>query len=590
MSTNLTGQVLLKQFRVDAFVASGGMGTVYKVWDLQRNVPLAMKVLHSDLAEDPSILKYFQREANALRKLTHPNIVPFYGFFHADELTFLLESYITGPTLKQILKGKPIPVLVMLSYLKALCAALGYAHSFGVVHCDVKPGNVMIDRGGNILLMDFGIARHAESTTTTLAGAGAPAYMAPEQIRGEAVTAATDIYALGVLLFEMLTGVRPFRGSESNTESGGTTASERIRYGHLHLPPPDPLSINPAIPMALAKVVLKCLAKHPEDRFQSTRELYKAACQSVGVVPEQVPDCVNPNPWVQVAPEDNTPIASMPVSQENKFISETKRKKVIISGYVLAGGVVLAGLLIIGLMVDLYNEGNNFSKPGTIGQITPIFYETARISRITPMEIIENPTKTIIPTHTPSTTRTPIPPSLTPSITSTKTSSMTPTITPTIHFIIDGRPNEWSWITPIAFRSEPMGKPEGSSFKSISMVQTADNVYFLFEFFDGKLLLESYIELYIDARPGVSTMHHSSADVGISAIPGRIFYGFSQNNYWEGSGFYMTKDKWIELMLPLASLKAEKGYKIRLLFANIWNPRVAQLYPGEGGDPFEISR
>jgi serine/threonine protein kinase len=177
---NLIGQILLNQFRVDAFVASGGMGVVYRVWDLKRSVALAMKVLHAELSEDPSLLKRFQREARALEKLAHPNIVPFYGLYRTRDIVFLLERYIDGPSLKEILKiyhGQSVPMQEVLIYLKSLCAALGYAHFHGVVHCDIKPGNVMIDRGGNIYLTDFGIARHAESTTTTLATIGTSAYM-----------------------------------------------------------------------------------------------------------------------------------------------------------------------------------------------------------------------------------------------------------------------------------------------------------------------------------------------------------------------------------------------------------------------------
>ena len=266
MGSNLIGQILVSQFRVDAFVDSGAMGAVYKVWDLKRNVPLAMKVLHADLAEDPSILKRFRREANALKKLTHPNIVPFYGLYLTPDFAFLLEHFVDGYTLKEILRkrqGQPLDVPQALRYLRALCAALGYAHLHGVVHCDVKPGNVMQDRGGNIYLTDFGIARHSESTTTTLATAGTTAYMAPEQIRGEPVTAAADIYALGVMLFEMLTGQRPFHGSDSGSDSTGATATERIRYAHLHMPPPNPCSVNPALSEELAIVILKALSKDP---------------------------------------------------------------------------------------------------------------------------------------------------------------------------------------------------------------------------------------------------------------------------------------------------------------------------------------
>ena len=287
------GQVLLNQFRVDSFVASGGMGAVYRVWDLQRNALLAMKVLHAELADDPSIFKRFRREARALQKLTHPNIVPFYGLYQLDDLVFILERFIDGPSLKDMLrqnKGEALPIPQTLSYLKAVSAALGYAHSNGVVHCDVKPGNVMIDRGGTIYLTDFGVARHTESTTTTIGSAGTPAYMAPEQIRGEHVTPATDIYGLGVLLFELLTGQRPFRGNEPGTENAGLTAAERTRFAHLHLMPPDPRSLNPAIPDALAQVLLTALNKDPNQRFNSTQAFYLAACGAAQVSPAEVAD------------------------------------------------------------------------------------------------------------------------------------------------------------------------------------------------------------------------------------------------------------------------------------------------------------
>lgn len=293
MSANLVGQTLLNRFYVEEFIDVGGMGTVYRVWDRKMNVYLAMKVLHADLADDPSVLKLFDREANALKKLAHPNIVPFYGIPKDADPPFLLERFIDGPSLKDILKERrpqPLPVEEALIYLKALCAALGYAHVHGVVHCDVKPGNVMVDKGGNIYLTDFGIARHADSTTTTIAGAGTAEYMAPEQIRGEAVSAATDIYALGVVLFEMLTGRKPFLGDEKGTESAGQTKNERIRYAHLMTPPPNPRAYNAGIPESLAQVILKALEKDPERRYASTQELLFACCEALGISPTSLPD------------------------------------------------------------------------------------------------------------------------------------------------------------------------------------------------------------------------------------------------------------------------------------------------------------
>ena len=324
MSQKLIGQILLEQYRVDAFIASGGMGAVYRVFDLKRNVPLAMKLLHAELAEDPTIFKRFQREARALQKLAHPNIVPFYDVKQAEGLTFLLVRYIDGMTLKDLLRGRghqPLSINEALTYLKALCAALGYAHANGVVHCDVKPGNIMVERGGTIYLTDFGIARHAESTATAMASMGTAAYMAPEQIRGEAVNPATDIYALGVLLYELLVGLRPFRSEPSAaTEQSGEASNERIRYLHLHSSPPDPSSQNPDISPALSQVILKALAKEPQARYASTQELFNAACQAAGVHPDQVPETAAPisgeapraTPARGSAPKTSTSAAGQP--------------------------------------------------------------------------------------------------------------------------------------------------------------------------------------------------------------------------------------------------------------------------------------
>jgi serine/threonine protein kinase len=312
MSHNLIGQTLLGQYRVDAFVASGGIGAVFRVWDQRRNVPLAMKVLHSDLQEDPSI---FKREADALEKLAHPNIVPFYGLHTTEdgEIAFLLSRFVDGVTLKEILRRhgqQPLPAEQALVYLKTPSSVLSYAHANGVIHCDVKPGNIMVDEGGAVYLTDFGISRHAESTTTTLASAGTAAYLAPEQCRGESVSAQTDVYALGVMFYELLTGSRPFRGDEAETETSGTTAAERIRYAHVNVTPRDPREINPALPEALAAVVLKALSKDPQDRYGGVREFYEMACAAAGINPDTVPDRVGPT--VETTRQAARPMPTIP--------------------------------------------------------------------------------------------------------------------------------------------------------------------------------------------------------------------------------------------------------------------------------------
>lgn len=389
MGKSILGKVFLDQFRVESFIASGGMGTVYRVWDLKRSVALAMKVLHSDLSDEPAILKHFQREAIALKKLQHPNIVPFYGLYHTDRFSFMLQAYIDGLTLREILqerRGQSFKVPETLIILKALCAALGYAHTNNVVHCDIKPGNVMIDQGGNIYLTDFGIARHAESSATTLASAGTTAYMAPEQIRGEPVSPATDVYALGVMLFEMLTGQRPFHGREVGAENAGSTSAERIRHEHLNLTPPDPQSFNREIPVAFAQIVLKALEKDPNRRYSSTQELFSAACNVLGYSPAQVPDRIQVQGWntspllVPSPPEPSisyNPPPFMNDSHLSKHLPGPKKGRM---------AVIFGGFVFIALVAMFVFTGNGIipGYPFTItpNNLMPIETKTLQYTRV----------------------------------------------------------------------------------------------------------------------------------------------------------------------------------------------------------------
>ena len=356
MAQNIVGQVIRNQYQVESYIASGAMKTVYKVKDLERSVPLALKMLHGDLEEDPAMLRSFKRETKAIQELKHPNIVRFYGMEQSKRMIFMLEEYIDGPSLRDILKDqKKLKVEYALIYLKAMCAALGYAHNREVVHCDVKPANVMVSQGGEIKLTDFGIARHAGSdTTSTLAGAGTPAYMAPEQVLAKEVTAATDIYALGVMLFEMLTGQRPFRGTESGSEQGGNTQNERIRYAHLKLDPPNPRRLNKTISEELAGVVLKALEKEPRDRYQTTAELFEALCQAAGVPADRVPDRV---PLEHIRPNvDPEP----PVDPVPPPIPWWRQVWLRIAPY-LAAAVVVVGLAVLFVFRPDRDDGDSIA-------------------------------------------------------------------------------------------------------------------------------------------------------------------------------------------------------------------------------------
>lgn len=336
---NLIGKILLDQYRVDDFIGVGGMSEVYRVYDLKRNTSLAMKLLRDELQENPKALVLFKREADELRKLKHPNIVTLYGLYEAGSFSFLLEEFIDGPTLSRHLKacpGKRLGEAEALVFLKALCAALGYAHMNGIVHCDVKPENVMVDQGGRIYVTDFGIARHAGSTSTTIGVTGTPKYMAPEQFRSEMVSPRTDIYALGVMLFEMLTGQRPFQSSEAGGEAGDPFLS--VRKAHLEQQPPDPRSLNAALSTGLCRVILMALEKEPAKRFASTDDLFHAACAAAGVTPESVPD------WIAQPAQTVIERAPLPPmsNRESAAVPWYRRRESYKGvGWVLAGGLLL---------------------------------------------------------------------------------------------------------------------------------------------------------------------------------------------------------------------------------------------------------
>jgi len=410
--SNLAGKNLLNRYQVKEFISSGGMSDVYYVWDTTMHVHLAMKVLHMDLVDDPLLLRFFEREARALEKLKHPNIVPFYGVQKTSQFMFLLEEFIDGPSLKQVLekeriKGeKNLSVEHTLIYTKAVYSALGYAHTSGVVHCDVKPGNVMIEEGGNIFLADFGIARHAYSTETTVGIAGSPLYMAPEQIKGEAVTPATDIYSLGIMVFELLTGKRPFTGSISETEKTGETVADQIRKAHLITPPPDPCEINPLIPSSVGIVILKAMEKEPKNRYSNTTEFFFALCDAAGTSPDQIPDRV---------PSSILPSVDSIIDDS---LTEKKKKLSFKWSYVVLA-LFFGLLLLVGSSIINVNSQNS-SKLRITNQVIQVNQENSL------SDVIQIPTNTTEPSSTIESKFTEE-----PTITSTFTPTNIPTETPT---------------------------------------------------------------------------------------------------------------------------------------------------------------
>jgi len=275
---SLVKQTLLNRYFLRELVGSGGMADVYLAWDTSRSTQMAVKVLRQDLVHNPRFFQQFAKEAELLRKLEHPNIVRLYEFERQGNITFLVMDWVDGQDLRKTIsqRRRPYPASRASTILGPVCSALHYAHQNGVYHCDVKPANILLHRDGRVLLTDFGVARLASEHIS----GGTPAYMAPEQFQGGAIDARTDEYALGVTLYEMLTGGNlPFNGKSSS--SPGKTGRDRIAWEHLNLQAAPPSSINGSIPAAVENVILTALSKNPSDRFPTTMALRESFDQAL---------------------------------------------------------------------------------------------------------------------------------------------------------------------------------------------------------------------------------------------------------------------------------------------------------------------
>ncbi|MBM3272500.1 serine/threonine protein kinase [Candidatus Kaiserbacteria bacterium] len=264
----------LGPYRILEQIGLGGMATVYKAYQPGMDRLVALKVLPHHYARDPRFTKRFEQEARVIAKLEHRNIVPVYDFGEQDGTAYLAMRYLQAGTVKEILSHGPLPLGDAAKLLNDIASALDYAHSQGIIHRDVKPSNVLVDKQGSAYLTDFGIAKVIESTMemTGSAALGTPAYMAPEQTLGKAVTPQSDVYSLGVMLYEMVTGKPPF---EADTPMA-------IALMHVHEPLPLPRKVKPDLPEGVELGILKALAKEPKDRFGSASELARAFSEAAG--------------------------------------------------------------------------------------------------------------------------------------------------------------------------------------------------------------------------------------------------------------------------------------------------------------------
>jgi serine/threonine protein kinase len=262
---------MLGPYQIISQIGEGGMATVYKAYQPSMDRNVAIKVLPGQLAESAEFTQRFQQEARIIAKLEHPHILPVFDYGESGGVTYLVMRYLDAGTLRDKMEnGRPLPLGEIDRLFTQLADALSYAHSYGIIHRDLKPSNALIDSQGNLFLTDFGIAKLLESAsprlTQTDAIMGTPAYISPEQAQATKVNQRSDIYSLGIILYEMVTGRVPFVAETPLA----------VILKHVSDPLPLPSSLKPDIPEAIEKVVLKALAKDPSDRFATVEEFLSA--------------------------------------------------------------------------------------------------------------------------------------------------------------------------------------------------------------------------------------------------------------------------------------------------------------------------
>ncbi len=266
MSDERPKRVLAGRYEIDAMLGQGGMARVFKGADRVLDRTVAIKVLSPQFADDDSFVARFRREAQAAAALNHPNIVGVYDTGDQGDVHFIVMEYIEGRTLRDVLRADgPLLPERAAEIGEAVSRALSSAHQAGLVHRDIKPGNIMLTREGEVKVMDFGIARTStgDTLTQTAAVLGTASYLSPEQAQGHTVDARSDIYSLGCVLYEMLTGQAPFPGD----------SPVAIAYKHVREDAVPPSRLNPDVTGSLDAVVLKCMAKNPANRYETAEEL-----------------------------------------------------------------------------------------------------------------------------------------------------------------------------------------------------------------------------------------------------------------------------------------------------------------------------
>ncbi len=408
-------------------IGEGGMGAVFKAYHPALDRYVAIKVIHPAFREDQTFIARFQREARVVAMLEHPNIVPIYDYAEREGLAYLVMKFIEGNTLKDRLAQRPLNLYETLQVVDSVGSALAYAHSQGVLHRDIKPSNVLIGFNGTMYLADFGLARIAHAEASTLSSEstlGTPHYVSPEQAMGSNdLDRRTDIYSFGVMLYELIVGQAPF-----NAKTGYA-----IIHDHIYTPPPLPRTLNPNVSESVEQVLLKALAKDPNDRYENVDQMilaFKNAWLNADKTTQGIASPLAFMPYHDASSNEDLPAAKKSTSRKKRRMEWLYILVGIALGIGLAFSLVpnLRGRLIATLIsartsavsVEFTPTGQETNSETTpLSELTPITQRTdsqgataAATSTPTP-----NPTNTSAPKPTAQPTQTPqIVPTLPPVI------------------------------------------------------------------------------------------------------------------------------------------------------------------------------
>lgn len=366
MANSLVGRTL-GNYKVIDHLGQGGMATVYVGYQESVDRKVAIKVLPPHPGLDAQFIDRFQVEARTIAKLQHPHILPLYDYGTTDDsILYLVMAYIDGGSLEDRVVDGPIPLETVERFLRQLAGAMDYAHRQGVIHRDIKPGNILIDSEENVLLADFGIAKIADSNMTGTGVVGTPAYMAPEQAQGVGVDKRIDIYALGVVVYQMITGTQPY--------SAATPMQLLVKV--IQDPVPNILTVKSDLPPALGQVMKRVLAKEPDDRYQTATAFADAFSRAIHTRDESLAGIERSVPLTtedQIATQalkrataEGTSTVAFDENTQNKIraasATDPQNQTIIVqqgtSPWLLMGGFALIAIAMIVVVLVVVNQGN----------------------------------------------------------------------------------------------------------------------------------------------------------------------------------------------------------------------------------------